>query len=1582
MKKQAFIRRYQSQQYFPNDPQLRALYPGRYELSQIVMPNTSGRFDHEMNIDKDMDPHNPQTIAREVTKPDGKKEWVHPDFRIPEPYDPSLNENMLVAGLHVVAGEEDEGLYDFIPSFDPDHYFMPPIPITHPIYTKILEDMDPIMAVKTFQGAQANFGQVLVANETQQEQLTREELENDDYCLKQIFRRILLTEEKNLNLGVFECQLDLISMVMSTFSQIFVEPISELDMRTLILDRTSGKYHHERVDDKLFSGIETNHLKTDDDFIQMLKNFCKNDLIFGRQFDRNKTFDFGSRRVKKSYSLLQTFQHRIVSYDLYMYFLIVFHKILIVASRVQDDMFLIDQKKRLIRENSPFYINWKDVERKAGNPKYLFFKFYPLYLDVIQNLSFEHYKLLIRNNFKQDTSIVIPSETGALMYLTFNVDDKSPLFFLEQENPRSGDILSPEYNEGFDNLIPNRIFGGRQFLKCYNKNLIQLLGHYFLLMKDSWEKLVYVDFQIVFSFFSPFVSTTQTSRSHYVTSSINIPMIDYMRDSKPYAFEDFMNNITQYIFLQIENFLINSLLTYTKLGDSETYEEIMNNVESLKLGVNTTLVLNPEFQHPENLWKNLRIIGWKLTGVKNIEALSEMSNLLSAFHQNNEQFNSWIDIFSPTKASNCLMQIIGNYFVKEEKIQRYNVTEVLMTLKIELSCEDYKKLLKYLDSGRVYKFFQFWNKIYPHKYCLYIWASNSLLFKEYIVQTELTFEICVLYQNNIGIVSLKRYKEMTLYYLNEQLLEIPFYKPKIVDNKKKTNCYSIYPKKKKIQDSLYRADILKEPLLDPASHIALNKYMKKKELWRKTMKNNCNISNNSANVCSVKYIDKCCEISEVSSKYNVIKYSKLYPKSEFTFIENKTRKFLYSKKTKKITKKFFNATSKVKKEKIDEDILLDWPRDCVWGWDCETVLNENNEYVVRCVCVVNLYTKVNKSFFGENCLIDFFSWLRSLDFGYENKQYFYSFNGARFDNILIFVPMLYFFIGSVKFVGTPNNIKIITLMNCLIFYDLRLILTRGSLNKLSEEILGEKKIENFNIMDYVGDILKFDLAKDEIIKYCLQDCCLVVKLVYNLLDFLRDLFNKFQLPMKLKKFSPFQPTISLLTLKVWRYLGDWHGGILKGCSDFKEYECIKESYKGGMCLPIKKRFQWKNSSDGFLYHYDINSSYPYIMERSQIPITIKEHYILKPNEKMVKKYEDYYLYEIRFEFNSNVLIPYIPIRLEKEGGLLYPLSNYGNDQFGKPIPTTYVWGHILSFYPKHFKKIKVYSYIVFNTGNIFQSYITQLWKEREIAKQEKSEVKSMWLKIFMNSLYGKFGQKQFEQTHVLHTTQLHEYLIPFNTNEKNEENKIEDECQQIKRANFVKNISIFSEDIPGEPFFLIKTHDDNRLDFVGSLNFISSYIASRARLNLIAGFLEVGFDNIYYFDTDSIFTSQPITDKRMVGVDLGQWKCEENNIIDAYFLAPKVYAYFTKDGKEDLHCKGIPTKFLKWNDFVQMYEEKYFLYEKIGFLSHKGNKIKLIDDIQKRIEIRDRKRIYDLDNNTSKPFKTINDYYKHINLNN
>lgn len=80
----------------------------------------------------------------------------------------------------------------------------------------------------------------------------------------------------------------------------------------------------------------------------------------------------------------------------------------------------------------------------------------------------------------------------------------------------------------------------------------------------------------------------------------------------------------------------------------------------------------------------------------------------------------------------------------------------------------------------------------------------------------------------------------------------------------------------------------------------------------------------------------------------------------------------------------------------------------------------------------------------------------------------------------------------------------------------------------------------------------------------------------------------------------------------------------------------------------------------------------------------------------------------------------------------------------------------------------------------------------------------------------------------------------------------------------------------------MKTFCDNTLNFIGSLIFISSYIASWARLNLIMGIVDVGFENIFYFDTDSIFTNKPLDD-RFLGNALGQWKCEEDDIVEAFF---------------------------------------------------------------------------------------------------
>ena len=61
--------------------------------------------------------------------------------------------------------------------------------------------------------------------------------------------------------------------------------------------------------------------------------------------------------------------------------------------------------------------------------------------------------------------------------------------------------------------------------------------------------------------------------------------------------------------------------------------------------------------------------------------------------------------------------------------------------------------------------------------------------------------------------------------------------------------------------------------------------------------------------------------------------------------------------------------------------------------------------------------------------------------------------------------------------------------------------------------------------------------------------------------------------------------------------------------------------------------------------------------------------------------------------------------------------------------------------------------------------------------------------------------------------------------------------------------------------------------------------------------------NIFYSDTDSAVIDSPLP-KWMVGEKLGQVKLE-NTLGRAVYLAPKVYAFVTLDGKEVIKVKGL-----------------------------------------------------------------------------
>jgi DNA polymerase elongation subunit (family B) len=211
--------------------------------------------------------------------------------------------------------------------------------------------------------------------------------------------------------------------------------------------------------------------------------------------------------------------------------------------------------------------------------------------------------------------------------------------------------------------------------------------------------------------------------------------------------------------------------------------------------------------------------------------------------------------------------------------------------------------------------------------------------------------------------------------------------------------------------------------------------------------------------------------------------------------------------------------------------------------------------------------------------------------------------------IWFFFPLLHQFYGKLEYIGNLQNIKAIIVMGRIFFYDLRLILTRGSLKDLSLSLLKNEVKVSFNIMDYVDDKQKFENNKEEIVKYCFQDARLVYLLVQNLHTFFMNFLNDINLLST--SFSIFQPTLSLLALSLWKKITQNTFAILQGVTSPLYDDFIRSSYKGGMCLNIQKYCK------GPIFHYDIVSSYPHIMKNYCMPIKIKEHKNYKPIQKNI-----------------------------------------------------------------------------------------------------------------------------------------------------------------------------------------------------------------------------------------------------------------------------------------------------------------------------------------------------------------------------
>ena len=247
--------------------------------------------------------------------------------------------------------------------------------------------------------------------------------------------------------------------------------------------------------------------------------------------------------------------------------------------------------------------------------------------------------------------------------------------------------------------------------------------------------------------------------------------------------------------------------------------------------------------------------------------------------------------------------------------------------------------------------------------------------------------------------------------------------------------------------------------------------------------------------------------------------------------------------------------------------------------------------------------------------------------------------------------------------------------------------------------------------------------------------------------------------------------------------------------------------------------------------YDVNSMYPYVM-CEELPVQyLAESRYLKDN------YFGFVQAEVKV---PECYIPVLPVRKEK---LFFPTGHF-----------TAVWTAQELIVAENFgcKIQKILKAIYFRPAAIFREFVLKLYHLKKNAEEPTRTI----AKYLLNSFYGKFGQ------------------------------------QPVKRVYVTEN------DAPAKSWPIM--HPDGRpsgyayyersSNAAYLLPHLSSAVTSKARLHLLSRLN----NNIYYCDTDSVFT----TDLLHTSKEIGEWSLVGEG--ECQFWQPKLYKF-----KGEWKAKGL-----------------------------------------------------------------------------
>ena len=367
-----------------------------------------------------------------------------------------------------------------------------------------------------------------------------------------------------------------------------------------------------------------------------------------------------------------------------------------------------------------------------------------------------------------------------------------------------------------------------------------------------------------------------------------------------------------------------------------------------------------------------------------------------------------------------------------------------------------------------------------------------------------------------------------------------------------------------------------------------------------------------------------------------------------------------------------------------------------------------------------------------------------------------------------------------------------------------------------------------------------DKENEELIKYCERDATISSKFMYMFTEYCEK--------------RGIQPKITIGSTAMADFKTNYLEKDIPLEPD-KHREIAFKGYCGGR-TEVFRRGTFKKTTC-----YDFNSVYPSVMRDKLFPNPESGVYTKKMKREYIENYEGVVKATVH---QPEIFIPILPYKEVDQYGsrkkLLFPCGTF----------TNYFTFVELREALKHtnLKIKKLYEGVYYTKSeDYFSQFMNDKYNERLKYKKEKNQLEEM-SKLFMNNLYGKFGENYREASKIMHGNQLCPYL---------------DSATEINPTNSKGYFRVVHKGNPKEHSFPIW----------------SAYITAYARIKLWHE-LNKYQDSVLYCDTDSIFIDSH--KKVKTSQALGRLSKE----YDSYFfiaVRPKVYA-----SEKHIKMKGVNKK--------------------------------------------------------------------------